>query len=125
MSVVDQALASAREDMRDAFGSDAEGLLERIDALGLVVIPKLLLTRHPDEGAARLENVHLHLPLNWHVFDDVTFTVGDEERHFKATLQAAGALREAALMQQVNGDRIALLVDEDDGLILHAEVSAR
>lgn len=126
MSVIEKALRSAREDVEDAFGSEARELLDRLDALGLVVLPAVLLRRHwSGEDATRLENVQLHVPVNWQVYDDLVATVAGAERRFKATLLAAGAVREAALLQQVNGDRVALIVDRDDDLILHVEVTTR
>lgn len=126
MSVIEKAVRSAREDIEDAFGDEARGLLERLDALGVAVVPTVMLRRQwSDEDAARVEDVRLRLPMNWQVYDDVAVTVGDEERRYKATLLAAGALREAALLQAVNGDRVSLIMDEAEGLILHAEVTGR
>ncbi|MBZ9750739.1 hypothetical protein K7W42_07680 [Deinococcus sp. HMF7604] len=105
----------------DKLGPDADDVLAKLDAAGLMVVFRREVAAASLADAEVLENVTLRAPATWAAPEQVAvITAGGEVLNLYVHEDAAGQVGEAVQLQTVMGHGVDVTIDREAEVLLRA-----
>ncbi|MVN86936.1 hypothetical protein GO986_09175 [Deinococcus sp. HMF7620] len=110
----------------DVLGPDADNILAKLDAEGLVIVRKRDLPGHLPDNAETLENVMLRAPTTWAEPHHLTvITASGETLQLYVHEVHAAQVHEAVQLHAVLGHRVEVVIDREGQILLAATAMAQ